>query len=192
MRTLNLAVMAVALATSMNAGAALTMNITDAGGGKSRFVFSGSATVVSGIGGGVNGIWVSANQFGTPFMSGPSAFAKTVISGGGTITDSPGETGVVFDVYQDANFGFAPRDGETRYFPGTVLSWSGDLVAAIPFSNFIPGQYTTTTLMFGTIDSPYVLTIGAVPEPSTVVAGALLLLPFGASAMRVLRNRKSA
>jgi hypothetical protein len=36
------------------------------------------------------------------------------------------------------------------------------------------------------------LTIGAVPEPSTVVAGALLLLPFGASAMRVLRNRKSA
>jgi hypothetical protein len=29
-----------------------------------------------------------------------------------------------------------------------------------------------------------------VPEPSTYLAGALLLLPFGASAMRSLRNRK--
>jgi hypothetical protein len=36
------------------------------------------------------------------------------------------------------------------------------------------------------------VSISAVPEPSTVIAGALLLLPFGASAVRVLRNRKSA
>jgi hypothetical protein len=28
-----------------------------------------------------------------------------------------------------------------------------------------------------------------VPEPSTVIAGALLLLPFGASAIRVLRRK---
>ena len=32
----------------------------------------------------------------------------------------------------------------------------------------------------------------SVPEPSTVVAGALLLLPFGVSTLRVLRNRKLA
>src|SRR5262245_20637659 len=30
-----------------------------------------------------------------------------------------------------------------------------------------------------------------VPEPTTLVAGALLLLPFGASTIRVLRNRKT-
>ena len=30
----------------------------------------------------------------------------------------------------------------------------------------------------------------AVPEPSTVVAGALLLLPFGVSTMRILRKNK--
>jgi len=30
-----------------------------------------------------------------------------------------------------------------------------------------------------------------VPEPTTVIAGALLLLPFGASTIRVLRNRKA-
>ncbi len=35
-------------------------------------------------------------------------------------------------------------------------------------------------------------TSSSVPEPSTVVAGALLLLPFGVSTLRVLRNRKLA
>jgi len=34
--------------------------------------------------------------------------------------------------------------------------------------------------------------LGAVPEPSTVVAGALLLLPFGVSTMRILRKNKAA
>ena len=32
--------------------------------------------------------------------------------------------------------------------------------------------------------------LGAVPEPSTVVAGALLLLPFGVSTVRILRKSK--
>jgi hypothetical protein len=34
--------------------------------------------------------------------------------------------------------------------------------------------------------------IGAVPEPSTVIAGALLLLPFGASAVRIVRRNRGA
>jgi hypothetical protein len=34
--------------------------------------------------------------------------------------------------------------------------------------------------------------IGAVPEPTTVIAGALMLLPFGASTLRILRKRQSA
>ena len=29
----------------------------------------------------------------------------------------------------------------------------------------------------------------AVPEPTTMIAGALLLLPFGASTLRILRRR---
>jgi len=32
-------------------------------------------------------------------------------------------------------------------------------------------------------------TLAAVPEPATVFAGALLLLPFGASMLRVLRRK---
>jgi hypothetical protein len=34
--------------------------------------------------------------------------------------------------------------------------------------------------------------LSLVPEPSTIVAGALLLLPFGASTLRVIGNRKAA
>lgn len=35
-------------------------------------------------------------------------------------------------------------------------------------------------------------TISAVPEPTTMVAGALLLLPFGASTIRILRKNRTA
>jgi len=34
--------------------------------------------------------------------------------------------------------------------------------------------------------------VSAVPEPTTMIAGALLLLPFGASTLRVLRKRQTA
>jgi hypothetical protein len=34
--------------------------------------------------------------------------------------------------------------------------------------------------------------VAAVPEPTTVIAGALMLLPFGASTLRILRKRQSA
>lgn len=34
--------------------------------------------------------------------------------------------------------------------------------------------------------------LGIVPEPSTVIAGALLLLPFGVSTVRILRKNKTA
>jgi hypothetical protein len=34
--------------------------------------------------------------------------------------------------------------------------------------------------------------VGAVPEPTTVVAGAMLFLPFGASAIRILRKKRTA
>jgi hypothetical protein len=31
-----------------------------------------------------------------------------------------------------------------------------------------------------------------VPEPTTMIAGALLLLPFGASTLRILRKNRTA
>jgi hypothetical protein len=49
----------------------------------------------------------------------------------------------------------------------------------------LEGQ-TATADLTGTI------TTAAVPEPSTMVAGGLLLLPFGASAWRILRKNRTA
>jgi hypothetical protein len=34
--------------------------------------------------------------------------------------------------------------------------------------------------------------LAAVPEPTTLIAGALLLLPFGASTIRILRKKVAA
>lgn len=41
-------------------------------------------------------------------------------------------------------------------------------------------------------ESDITVDVAAVPEPTTVIAGALLLLPFGASALRALRKNRAA
>jgi hypothetical protein len=56
------------------------------------------------------------------------------------------------------------------------------------------GAYGVVALDLGTRDQPAQdqLAIVPVPEPTTVIAGALLLLPFGASALRILRKKQTA
>ena len=77
--------------------------------------------------------------------------------------------------------------------PPTSLSFKvcrtgGDVVNIADFVNnpsgllFIADIGNTTTGLTGDV---------SVPEPTTMIAGALLLLPFGASTLRVLRNRKA-
>ncbi|MGH7972845.1 MAG: hypothetical protein ACREIC_29370, partial [Limisphaerales bacterium] len=46
-------------------------------------------------------------------------------------------------------------------------------------------QYPNTTPWGAVIDN---VVLTAVPEPATILAGALLLLPFGASTIRILRR----
>ena len=48
------------------------------------------------------------------------------------------------------------------------------------------GSLGTTTY---DVNANFLFTPTAVPEPTTMVAGALLLLPFGASTLRILRKR---
>ena len=52
-------------------------------------------------------------------------------------------------------------------------------------------DYNDETFVFSEVPSHGPNT-SSVPEPTTVVAGALLLLPFGVSTLRILRNRKLA
>ena len=56
------------------------------------------------------------------------------------------------------------------------------------------GAYGVVALDLGTPGQPAQdqLAVVPVPEPTTVIAGALLLLPFGASALRILRKTRTA
>ena len=42
----------------------------------------------------------------------------------------------------------------------------------------------------GGVDGEWDITAIPVPEPTTMIAGALLLLPFGASTLRILRRNR--
>jgi len=72
----------------------------------------------------------------------------------------------------------------------------GDGLAAGATAQTFVAPTDATRLFLGTMDGyewnnnsgGFNVNISAVPEPSTVIAGALLLLPFGVSALRKLRN----
>ena len=53
----------------------------------------------------------------------------------------------------------------------------------------IGGLYYDTISTAQVAGTPVTLTLTQVPEPTTMIAGALLLLPFGASTLRILRKR---
>jgi len=67
-----------------------------------------------------------------------------------------------------------------------VVLGSGTFVITIP--GITPQSVISDVVFqFGTSGTE----VPSVPEPGTVLAGALLLLPFGASAVRILRRRKA-
>lgn len=86
--------------------------------------------------------------------------------------------------------------GGTDYI-STTYTGSGTLPAGtyVGFEDLLPNQgsdFDRNDLEFVFQNISLNPPTAAVPEPTTVVAGALLLLPFGVSTLRILRNRKMA
>lgn len=95
------------------------------------------------------------------------------------------------------DFGSGPNP-QGLYNPLVGL-WGGDV-----YGNPVPDEYTlfvgeAGVHADGTPDNEYVyadvsgsltLTPAAVPEPTTIIAGALMILPLGASVLRILRKRQ--
>ena len=98
-----------------------------------------------------------------------------------------------------------------NYFPVSPYNFtSGDVIAH--YGNGIPFDNLTGTSSFdypasppsvgdvlaypGTYGGPsarvYSIAVTVVPEPTTMIAGALLLLPFGPSTLRILRKHRTA
>jgi hypothetical protein len=88
------------------------------------------------------------------------------------------------------------QDGENLDFAFLATSVAG--VVSPPAGSFNPnaiGDYTFVLGAYnasGTLIGQSDITVDVVPEPTTMIAGALLLLPFGASTIRILRKRQTA
>ena len=73
---------------------------------------------------------------------------------------------------------------ETEYFTATTTS---EMLQFQDLSYLNYSGYNGSTPWGAVIGN---VVLSAVPEPTTVVAGALLLLPFGMSTLRILRKSK--
>jgi hypothetical protein len=79
------------------------------------------------------------------------------------------------------------KDGNCGSFIFSLSDWDGKEEIDI-YNVFYPKKKD----MSGTSHIEFFGTVTAVPEPSTVLAGALLLLPFGISTIRTLRQKRAA
>jgi hypothetical protein len=78
--------------------------------------------------------------------------------------------------------------------PGLLFGGSGDSVEINLFSNGPSSPLPNGTYQLYQNNGANIFgeaTITAVPEATTMIAGALLLLPFGASTLRILRRNRS-
>jgi len=80
------------------------------------------------------------------------------------------------------------KDGTSHYVWNLTGLWNG--TEEIQINGLWPAQGSFSHIEIGGTSSPD--EIPGVPEPATVVAGALLLLPLGASAVRILRKNRAA
>jgi hypothetical protein len=161
---------------------------------------------------GTGGVNVDQTFSPTPYWPGNSSqfMDLTGNSGGGGVRSDSLATvaGQVYTVTFDAMNGstvFSTRGAFSGYAfslqatGGPLVSYS---LAAGQIANSLTYTFTATggdQLTFmdltefdsnaGWIDN---VRISAVPEPTTVIAGALLLLPFGASTIRILRKKTAA
>jgi len=146
-------------------------------------------------------------SYGLITTSGPVQTANvTTPTGSFTINDGSGHlaTGSVNWVQVDTVFSATGgvNAGATVNITGmTYAGLNSDLLALVAGGNgsvtlsftFNPGKtLTDLTTGSGPYATSYSGSLSAVPEPPTMIAGALLLLPFGASTLRILRRRQTA
>lgn len=78
--------------------------------------------------------------------------------------------------------------------------WYNQYLAGVTTANINDNKYyvgsvyrpVTSTGLEAANGQDFIVKGVEVPEPTTIVAGALLLLPFGASTLRILRRHRTA
>jgi choice-of-anchor C domain-containing protein len=126
-----------------------------------------------------------------------------------TIATTAGVTyRLTFDMSGNPDGGFNPNPktllaslgASSQVFSYTLTGGnsSGNMLWTTKTVDFVAGPGTSSLLSFKDTDgTPYGaaldnISLTAVPEPTTMIAGALLLLPFGASTLRFMRKTRVA
>ncbi len=110
----------------------------------------------------------------------------TAVGGQFFLTDLPGKI-------EAGNVKVNLSDGSSATFASIPLGFNGFVTSAsgpVITSLVVHSDVQVINDGFATVDHFYAG--AAVPEPTTMIAGALLLLPFGASTLRMLRKNRAA
>jgi hypothetical protein len=98
--------------------------------------------------------------------------------------------GITFNTYYEANNTPVANPSATLLtasgtLPSSQTSSAVSLVSSYALEEVITIQASSTEATYS-LDA----SVGAVPEPTTMIAGAMLLIPFGLQGIRCLRSRK--
>jgi hypothetical protein len=207
MRKLQLAIMAAALSSALSASAVISPLVTSPGGddyynspppGTEGFTFT---TGVNPLTYNALGVYdcgndgLAASHVVTLFDTAGDTLASATIASGGSATADSFQWANIAAVTLSANTtyvlaaSYGADDPDHFYYGSAVLPLGvtlGDAVWASGGTSAFPDQVFGSGGFFGP-------NMGvAVPEPTTILAGALLLLPFGASTIRILRKKIAA
>lgn len=160
--------------TTRDQGAALMLSLWDVLYNSVDYGQLTSATTGFGTGGGATAAAVSAG----------TASGYKITSWGGTVIGGVNQVEANYDLYMSA-LSLSTIDNRTS---GNVLV---DTAYATGTGAGGTGRRNTGETSPGA-GQEFMFNTTPIPEPSTLIAGALLLLPFGASTVRFMRKNKTA
>jgi hypothetical protein len=131
----------------------------------------------------------SAQLTGTLTLSGNGIFVFQI---GSTLTTASSSSIDLINGAQAANVYWQVGSSATL---GTGTSFDGTILAGASITLTTGADLSGRALALNgavTLDRNNITVPTAVPEPTTLISGALLLLPFGASTLRILRKNRVA
>jgi hypothetical protein len=196
MKTLKLAIMASALGLAVQANASLfdlyyqdtagnilSGQLTASGIGPQYLASTASLTLTSPVDSSLNGTYSLFGSLPSVF-SGPN---NILYYPGTPIVDWNGALVLHSSSGTYLNLFSADPSGNIISYPGlgdyALVAWSstGGYEGLSPNNN--GGN---------NVGAPAIASLTAVPEPTTIISGVLMLLPFGASTLRILRKKQVA